>query len=92
VAFVGFEVESAVALNFFKAAVLRVAAITGERLAHHDVQREVNERGAEKDCERPQHLVICPGDAAADKAGKHQADAEPLWKILAGKQLGARAD
>ena len=38
------------------------------------------------------HLVIRPGDAAADEADDHQGHAQSLRKILAGEQLGARAD
>src|SRR3954465_12313267 len=90
-AFVRVQIETAVTLELFDTAVLGSAAIARQRDAHHDVQNQVYERGAEQNRKRPKHAVIGPGNAAGNKAEDDQGNAEPLRKILAGVQLAAWA-
>jgi hypothetical protein len=92
VAFVRFQVEATVAFDFFKATVLCAAPVTGERLAHHDVQQQIEEGRNEQNCERPKHVVICPGDTAAHETQHYERDAQSLREILSSVQIAARAN
>jgi hypothetical protein len=88
---VRFQVETALAVDFLKTPVKRAAAGAGERLAHHDVQQQVDKCGDEQDCERPQDVVIGPSDAAANEADYDECDAHALREILAGIEVAAGA-
>jgi hypothetical protein len=87
-----FQVEAAVTFYFFKATVLCAAPVTGERLAHHDVQQQVDKGRNEQNCERPKDVVICPGDTAAYEAKHYEHDTQSLREILSSVQIAARAN
>src|SRR5947208_348982 len=87
--FVCFQIEAPMPRDFFKTPVLRSAAIAGQRLAHHDVQQKVDECRGEQNGKCPKHLVIGPGDTAADKAQHDECDPQSLWEVLACEKLPA---
>jgi|GEM_PF-4854901 len=92
VLFVGFQVKLLMAIDFFHAAVLSVAAVAHQGVADEGVEDDINQGRDEQNAKGPVNVRVVPGDGTTQDANDHQADAQTLGKVFAYKQIGAGAD
>lgn len=80
------------AIHFFHAPILSLAAVAHQGVANHCIQDDVDQGGREQNTEGPHQVGVVPGDRAADDADDDEPYAKSLGKVFADEQIDARAD
>src|SRR5262245_13010218 len=62
--------------------ILSEASITHENVSHQVIEQQIQDCSHHENTDRYRVQVVCPGNAAPYDAGKHDRQAEPVWKIL----------
>lgn len=90
--FVRFQAKGLVFVQARRLAILGVATIALEHIAHDQVQHDVEQRSGEKERKRSVPVVKVPRHAACGQSDRHNGNPQPLWKILTQKELLAWAN
>lgn len=92
VALMRFQVERTMGLHLVHAAILGLAPIAHQAVAHEKEEYEVNQRCREEDAERPKWLVVSPGDRTGKDSQHDDAYAQSLRDVLTNVKIAAGAD